>query len=621
MKGKILIIALLIGGTITAMSLLHSRNKNNEPKEALQHLLANNYSLAEQTLLKDGCQYHFPLPLYRGYIAQAQSFFEESDYFFQSLTQSSSKSNQKEVLLQAYLAQITNAYFQNQDYKLPPLINLAKQYSTENHFLPFFEGLSNYISHRYSDALRLWSSSPPAINYSDHVWMQALTQKCFPTTWQQLHIAHCLVEEGDIETSRAILEKEQHQLDDQNSDYHHLATLLLGLTYLKESAEIPADNRNSYYKLAQFYFERAEKLQPFAREQNRVIDQIKNEVEALLANYNTPFQRDWAFAFIRTLLDWKAHHPLEEISDKIVTQMCTAYDNKMDIFCHTLRKEFESTFFYTTLTEKLHASLVTSIQQAQMDQIIPLWSYTAALAPSSGDISKTVANLTSEAMFRTIYLDDELLEKTRSYLLFWNQLNQNQSSYKQMSYDLFAQAMTFWKKGDQEKKGLHLMEIALQLTPDKKEMEIAIEIFLSNLYKDAESSNMVHRLDLVYDALIGFGFSVEKSLNDRSKLANHLADAEYLYNVRNYAAALTHARWVLKHDFGNEKALRLIGLSSFQMGEYDAALDILSQINTQDIAVQKAIAFSFAYSIQNSQEHIVQIDNIEAFDADKCDDD
>ncbi len=620
MKGKLIFSAVGIGVLLASGYLLLSPKKESYPDKAYSYLVSGNYCMAEEAVREGSEDFLFPLALYQGYIAQARSHFTESEYFFQCVLQDPPKSNQKEVLVEAYLAQMANAYLQKKDHLISPLLDSAKQFSSSNSILLFFDGLSSYLDSHYSDALRFWSAYPcPTQRQKQSGWMPFVVENFFPPTWRQLHIAHCLAEEGDLSTSRAIIEKEQHQLDNQNSDYHHLAALFLGLTYLKESADIAPTERASYYKLAQFYFNRAENLQSFYREQNQIIKHIQSEVEMLLANLLDQEKRELAFAFIRTLMDWKAHDAINQISNLIVTKMTKERDEKMSTFCHCVRNEFTNTPFYDCLTLKLREALAEEIKTGHMEQLAKLWELSEALSLEPASMAKEIAHLTQDEMFRTIYLDGDLLNKTRNYLLFWNQLKPDRQSYSQMSTDLFRQATLFWKKEGQERKGLHLMEIALQLSPEKKELEKAIESFLTVLYQTAESSNMVYRLGLVHDALMAFGMGVEQDLVDGSKLANHLADAEYLYYARNYAAAKTHAKWVLKHDRTNQKALRIVGLSNFQLGEYRAALNILDKLSIQDIAVQKAIAFSIAFASQEVHEHIVQIDNIDSFDADTVD--
>lgn len=281
MKTKYLI-PVICFAAISALAYNFLSSKQSYPDKAYTHLVQGNYVAAEKALDESAAdQLVFPLALYKGYLAQARGRYRESDYFLQTLLSEPPRVNQKEILVETLLAQITNAYQEKRDREISPLIETAKHFSSGNSFLFFFDGLSHYLHNQYSDALRFWASYQPIGATHGSGWMEHMIEHFYPCTWRQLHVAHCLTEEGDILAGRQILEKEQHQIGNQQSELHHLATLFLGLTYLKECADIPIEERGSYYKLAHFYFERAEKVEPFAREKERIIAHVQGEVDAL----------------------------------------------------------------------------------------------------------------------------------------------------------------------------------------------------------------------------------------------------------------------------------------------------------------------------------------------------
>ncbi|MCH9608668.1 MAG: hypothetical protein S4CHLAM45_12490 [Chlamydiales bacterium] len=619
MKIKALVSTVFISALISICYLSFSSRKESPHEKAYSHLVAGNYSLAEEAIQKGENQPLFPLSLYQGLVAQARCRFAESDYFLHSLLQDPPRQNRKEVLLETHLAQMTNAYMQKQDHLLSPLLDSAKRFSTGNSLLLFFDGLNNYLDSHYSDALRFWSVYPSGFNSAEEGdWMTHMVEQFFPITWRRLHLAHCFTEEGDIASGREILEKEQHHLDDQNSEYYHLATLFLGLTYLKEAAELPCEKRASYYKLAQFYFCRAEKIQSYPREQNRIVAHIQQEVENLFLDLSRKEQIDWGFAFVRILNDWKAFDAISSISDLAVRRMVThEKEDENMFFCQAVRKEFASSAFHETLSSKLQDTIASHIKEGEIDQLFSLWNLAGDLSLKPKALAKEIASLTEKEMFKAVSKDDQQLRLIRNYLQFWDHLGQTTSSYQQMSVELFRQATHCWACEGEEKKGVRLMKIALQMSPEKEALLKGFESYLTKLYKQAENSNMIHRLGLLHDTLVAFGIGVEQELVDGSKLANHLADAQYLYEARNYAAAKTHAQWVLKHDHTNQKALRLVGLATFQLGQYQAAVETLNLLALKDVAVQKAIAFSVALSKEGEgTKHIVQIDKIDSFDED-----
>lgn len=581
------------------------------PEKAFACFARGEYAAAEEALEKvDSENLYFPVSLYQGYLAQANGQFRKSDYFLQNVLKEAPRKNQKELLFETFLAHIINAYHEKRDTEIFSLLESAKQFSTSGTSLLFFEGLGFYLQNRYGDALRFWSAYQP----QKQSWLSLAIERGFPLTWRQLHRAHCLTEEGDIVAGREILEQQQHQLDLQNSDYQRLATLFLGLTYLKEAEALPLHERGSYYKLAHFYFARSEKIEPFFREKNCIIAHLQEELLSLLVDCHNEEARAWSFSFLHILQDWKAESALNVICKHTIHLLLQSDSAQAHAFCKAVLQEFNGALFHTLLTQQLHHAMAQNLKSGRMDHLFALWQLAQGLFTSPQTIAREIATLTQEEMFKTIYQDDESLTRTRRYLAFWSHLSQDRKSCHRMAHDLFLQSVLFWNQGGQEPKGHALMALALNLSPDKKAVEREIETFLSALYSQAENSNMIYRLSLIHDALLSFNVGVKKKdLVDSSKLANHLADAEYLYDARNYAAAKMHASWVLKLDPANPKALRLLGLASFQLGEYTSALFYLQKLSEPDALTQKAIAFSQAFASQQQKEHIAQIDNTDSF--------
>jgi len=120
----------------------------------------------------------------------------------------------------------------------------------------------------------------------------------------------------------------------------------------------------------------------------------------------------------------------------------------------------------------------------------------------------------------------------------------------------------------------------------------------------------------IFDAMDHFQIN-KQELATPGKLANHLADAEYLYHAHNYSLCKAHGMWVLKLDPENECAQRLVGLSSFHLGEYSRALCALKKLDNPDEDARKALMLSQVFASQEQEKHLCQIDNIDSFDEDE----
>ncbi|MFN0065162.1 MAG: DUF1347 family protein [Chlamydiales bacterium] len=588
--------------------------EENLPQKAFAALKEGEYSAAAKSL-EEATQLTFPLALYHSYLAQVQGHFKESEYLLQALLKQPQRTNQQEIFLEAYLSQAVNAYFTHQDEELSPLIDRARRFSSDNPVLIFFEGLKHYLQNQYADALRFWSTFSPEPTVKNSQWLEVVIDRCFPLSWRRLHMAHCLTEEGDILSSREILERENHQLKNDPLHYHQLATLFLGLTYLKEAGEVPLGERDSYYKLANFYFQRAGKNERYEREKDRVVFHLCEEAQKLLTSPVDLETKRWGLTFVHVLQDWSAEEAINSIADHLTLALISRPEAENLQLCQEICSEFQGSFFHSLITEKFLAATQAAAQNQEIESLYYLWSHLAALSPSPSLIAKQVAALTSKELFLRIHEDTENVHATRRYLAFWKYLGQDREECDRMAMQLLHKGELLWRNEGSEEKGTRLMKLAIELSDDKMACRRSVEHFLTTLYAAAENSNMIERLSLIHDALDYFDVTI-KDLVCSEKLANHLADAEYLFNARNWAAAKSHASWVLKLDPTNKRALRLVGLSAFHLGDYEKALNLLRGLSTIDATVEKAIAFSEVYSASHNSQHLVQIDNSDHFNED-----
>lgn len=579
--------------------------------KALAYLKQNQFLAAEKALKALSSQQKaFPLSLYFGYLEQARGRFEKANFFFQMALKEPKKGLKDEVLEEILLAKAANAYFEMHDHEFFPLVETAQKFSTHHASLLFFEGLVKYLQAQYDEALHVWQEFS-IDREEDSQWTISMIERFFPHSWRELHIAHCLVEEGDILSGREILEKQSHQVSDQ--ELHNLATLFLGLTYLKEAQQIPFTQRGTYYKLAHFYFERAKTYDRFARERKQIITHVEKEATSLLLTDLDEEQLKWGFDFIHILQEWKAETAIEKLVDALTEKMLKQSGQETMHLCQAIRKEFLNTPFHLLLTQKLLAHLAHGLKEGETEDLFEGWAMIESLSSSPKLAAKEIATLTSSEIFQTINRDDKMLTRTRYCIAFWEKLGRHQTERETLARELLMHAKVFWHKEGQEKKGERLMEIALKLSNHHASIQKEIETFLTSLYTLAENSNLIQRLTHIYDAMERFQIN-KQELVSAAKLANHLADAQYLYQSRNYPAAKTHAFWVLKLDPTSEEARRLVGLSAFHLGEYAGALVYLKQLTHPDENAQKALMLSQVFASQEQEKQICQIDYSDSFE-------
>jgi hypothetical protein len=146
-----------------------------------------------------------------------------------------------------------------------------------------------------------------------------------------------------------MIEKESLRLstDDESTP---LATLLLGLSYLKEARQVNIDQRGSYYKLARFYFERAHLNNRQNLEKERCIIHIEEEAELLLSAKIHAETREWGFEFIHVLEDWKAGSSIERLAECLSLHLLHEKGEGSIFLCSAIHKEFHGSPFHLLLT-------------------------------------------------------------------------------------------------------------------------------------------------------------------------------------------------------------------------------------------------------------------------------
>ncbi len=599
----VMIFVVMGGGTF----ILLSPNPKRQIEKAFMLVLKGQYEEAD-TLLSSQ-----PTPiytaLYRGYIEQKRSRFEIAECHFKMAYLEAQGDSSRDLQSEIALAMAMNAFCKGNYQDFNAQLHAAQRLNPHSSALSFFEGLNHYVEGAFTEALLAWNVP---VSQRGGAWMESSFETLFPSSWRKLHSAHCLIEEGNFASAREIVEKESLRLSpDQES--MPLATLLLGLSYLKEARLCGIDQRSSYYKLARFYFERAHFNGQFAQEKERCIAHIEDEAKLLLSASMNSEQQEWGFDFIHILQDWKAKASIERLADCLALTLLHQKGETSILLCSAIHKEFHGSPFHLLLTEKMLDALMQELRTGVADDLFNLWAHVEQLAPNPLMAAKRVASLTSEEIFETVKKDNPSLSRTRNFLAFWEKLGRTPFERELLARDLLMHAKTFWYSPQQEKKGHNLMEIALLLSHHNSVVEREISVFLTSLFKQAESSNLISRLLIVYDAMGHFDIN-RQELVSKSTLANHLADAQYHYRVHNYMAAKTHAGWVLKLDPQNERALRLVGLAALQLGEYGQALALLQQLRSHDELTYEALLLSQAFASQTQAQHLCQTDPLGAYE-------
>lgn len=565
--------------------------KPNPKREAAKALAClKNHHFVEAEALINRMPDSWGNSLYKGYIEQIKGHFDLAEPHLRAAWNEAKNLKDLNNLAEISLAQASNAYMQGHYEACMEWIKTAQTYQPDHSALDFFKGLHAYLEKAYGEALQFWH-----LFSSEHLkgWLGFSTETLFSDQWRQLRMAHSFIEEGDVIQGRSLLEKESHLIDLQAENFP-LIQLFLGYSYVKESRKVACIDRGSFYRLAHFYFERAHVLKDHEAELNRIIDHLEKETTMLLLSEKEE-KKEAGLGFVHILQEWNAKESIGRLAT-IFTNFLLTHNEKENIYlCESVKEQFQGTFFHNFLNHAILEALALNLSQGESENLFYLWSLLEKLSSAPKEAAKQIATLAASEIFETIKIDDLMLTRTRNFMAFWESLGRNEFEREKMAWELLSHAKFFWYHEKQEKKGRRLMEIALKITNHDPIIAQEIEWFLSNLYVQAENSNMIRRLTLIYDAM-GF-FEIDcHALISKAAIANHLADAEYFFEAHNFFAARRHANWVLKLEPQNQGARRLAGLSSFHLKDYTKAICHIQMLLDSDIECQEAMLLSQIFS-------------------------
>lgn len=599
-KTVLSIIALSLIGCATICISAYPKSKRQD-SSLLAELKKGNVALFEENLAKlPAKKLPRPAAFYKACCCQVAGKYKESDLYFQGALKLPSEEHES-MCQDILFALIANAYFENNEKELFSLLGKASPMLAAHPLFNFFEGLSNYISGNFSEAAFAWQLFLEEADYAKNgKWGTCVFEQLFSRSWVQLHLAHCLTENGDYLRAREILEREMHSCEDKK-ECREMIALFLGLTYIKEAETVVSEQRSSYYQLAAFYMNKGKGLKQ-GYERDFFSRHLEEQAKFLIEKDH--LDKKCALEFISLLEEWHRDTALTSLGVIFASKIIEQKDIELLELVHCINAN--NAFSQLTFTSIL-GELSTLLRKGQLESFSELWTSIEKLCGQNKVFQRNIVQWTLQEMFESIKVDDKSLKTTMLLLRFWQNLEHSNYEMQELSREFFAASRIYWQKDGQEAKGEKLMEIAYELDPC---VHKDIESYLCHLYCEAENSNMIRRLSLIYDALRHFGFS-RKELASPSKVANYLADAQYLYRSRNYLSAQVQAAWVLKLDSENEEALRLIGLTFFHLGEYNKARTMLAQLSHLDEQAHKALLLSHVYCSEEEGKQLAQIDHFE----------
>ncbi len=327
-----------------------------------------------------------------------------------------------------------------------------------------------------------------------------------------------------------------------------------------------------------------------AKEFAIVKEALAKEIESLL--FQTEISQV-AFHFLQILETWNATEEIRCLAEKISLSFSDAkstHDNAL--FC-LLQSDGRCPRFRQAINESLGKQGNLSISQLNLQAFQNCLDTLLYLSPSSTAIKDSWLSQIRQELFHNFPFDDSHLSKSNCLISMWMAAEKDLSKRQIFGEQLLRHAELLWKNEGGEQKGLSLMQTTLSLFEDADSHRFIekIESFLTALFYEAQSANMVKRLLLIHNALCSLNLG-SKNLATSCSLANHLADAEYLFHSHDFSSAQANAEWILKFEPENEKALKIFALSSYWLGDYQKAIQAFEKIPNPDDRCKKAFVIS-----------------------------
>lgn len=521
-------------------------------------------------------------PQARGYLNKAMTFSSGNDFLFD---------------LELHICDLC---CQLVDHDLGGMQRSLEKLPSHAYDLPLFrfaQGIFSYENGAYLETVKAWKQLNYFLLQQDlSPWGRIALQHLYPQELFQLNLAKCLIEIENYFAAREILE----QLLRENYSFalHQKAELYLGFSYLKEAFAL--SEAKCALKLAAFYFDKIH------------FDQLSETAEVLFCleelTLKTLEEQELSAEKLTYLI-----FPLErwgintqKMEETLVNRLERNGEEDLDFF-----KAFQKIApakFFRNLQEQLFVKLQMSLEEGTAN-FSSLWNMLSCNTELATCTQELLLGQMLSRLDKIIFSDSEDLQLFQLQLKMLEQKQITQEHLHAFSNSLFAIATNLWMMPQEEKKATLAMQLAYQLSTKKLIIKTKIEKFLLALFERAQDANLVERLSKIFDAMTLFHIT-PKCIDHPTTVANHLEDASYRYQCHHFVQAKTLAAWVLKLEPNNQKALKILGLSCYFLGDFEEAYCFLNQLHTPDEQTEKARVLSEVLGRKNKAE-LVQIQRFE----------
>lgn len=545
----------------------------------------------------------YPYAMYQAYLSVGErDFFQARTYLHKAITFSSGKNFLLDMELNAcelccHLADHDLEGMQRSLERFAPL-------SYDHPIFRFVQGIFAYENGAYFEVVKAWQQLSYFLLQQELTpWGKIALQNLYPQETFQLNLASSFIEIENYFEAREILE--QFIRENNSFPMQQNAQFYLGYSYLKEAQHASSDRANSCLKLASFYFDKVFFDQLAERKKKEVLFCI--DEMAIKTIKEQTLSAEALTYLIFPLERWKLEENMQKIEKALANRLEKNEGNDLDFF-KTFQK-IAPVRFFQSLQNNLFSKLQLSLETGSIKTFAPIWNILSSNLETAIQINQLLLSQMLSQLDHLIFSDTEDLQLFQTQIKMLEQKQIPKEQLNAFAHPLFAISTKLWMMPHEEKKAILVMQLAYRLSTKKTVIKTKIENFLLPLFDRAQEANLIERLSTIFDAMIIFHIT-PKCIDHPTTIANHLEDADYRFHSQHYVQAKALCTWVLKLEPNNQKALKILGLSCYFLGDFEEAHNYLSQLQQQDELTEKARILSEVLGGKSKAE-LVQIHRFE----------
>lgn len=547
---------------------------------------------------------------------------------------------EKEIALELALGLSLNGYNTDNISDFTEGVRIAYMIEPENAWVALFKMIEQANKNDW-EGVHLWlENQKPRKMLSP--WMNKPFNRTFTKDQEILLLARAHIERGQTVLAREMLE----QLEETTAILDE-RTYLMALSYLFDARERSDNVAMGYYRLALSFLEPLDLQQPHWKKYlarvsdffaNEALEQLLfNEEKSQLASQDPSTtlddltdhlaQENFTF-FIQALSRWHADQHLEVLARHFIDSLVRI--EKGDIFPqfeqiqHSILERDPR--WRPHIENELLLRLEQSLLEGKWDRVQQFW--TMCINPStvfSGqfniDAAKRIQNRVYQKYVETVQLAatgqdtslvEEQLEALAHYLPLLHTTQTEMDALAQTTMRLAEHTAALFSGQVIAAQTGDFIRILLNNGAVPESQHASLKQFfkekLNQRFLQAKGQNDLANMSLVFDIAANTDLQVIE-VPSEERLANMLADAQYLLDSERLYDAQQLLTWILKITPEHPEAIHLLGSSLFGTGRYDEAKDLLLKINSSHHVLKQMLAISYLKTgeVEKAQKIISQL--------------